>query len=619
MTAVIAIIMTFGLILTAGLVSFYSRRFNTTTAEFYLAGRKVGLFMNASAICGDYFSAASFLGVAGAVYASGLDGLWFGAGWGAGFVPVLIFFASPIRRFGEYTLPDFLAARFGSPAARIAGVIMVQLICAFYLAPQVVGAGLTWEMLVGVGLIGLSPYATGVLVVALVLGLYAALGGMRGTTLNQTLQFWVLFIAVAMVVALVLGYGFSYAAALGDVSRQSLTNPERYTVAEFTAVDPQSGVSPLDQARSVMNPAYWERYVEPHLADPEATVTVLIPQTSKMQPGAQLYFNQPGHRYTHWEQFSLVLALVLGTAGLPHIMNRYYTNPSGWVARLTTVWVLVLVAAFYIMAGMLGTAGRFFVPEVMAQVTDPHVLRQVVDGVLLRSDLVVPFLAQSLGGDLGLGLVAAGAFAAMFSTIGGLLLASAASWGHDLYEQFIAPDAPEWQRVAVGKAMVVVMCLIGVAVGLSIPNIGLTRVYPALIALMVTWAFAVSAGAFVPVLFLSIWWKRITLKGALAGMLIGGIGSVAFIVFNILRVTKVVPPDSVVGFLGQLTLPTVITLPLAVCAIWAVSMLDQRNVPAHLDEIWVRIHGTARERTERRLARLTDPRNPRSPYKHGSL
>lgn len=594
-------------------IAWYARRYSGSTLEFYLAGRTVNVFTNASAICGDYFSAASFLGVAGAVYASGMDGLWFGIGFAAGFVPVLLFLASPLRRFGEYTLPDFLAARFRSDAARLAGVAMVQLIALFYLAPQMVGAGTIWELLVGKGLPGLSPYATGVVVTALVMIVYTAVGGMRGTTWNQAVQFWIMVWAVAVLLLLGLLTGYSYSRALRDVSSGPLVSPETWRVADLLRPDPRTGQRPADRARAVMSEAYWSRHVAPRLGDPAAEVTVLMPQESRVRPGEPAVFNRPGHLYGPLDQVSVVLTLVLGTAGLPHVIMRYYTNPSGPVARWTTVYVLLFTSGFYLLASMIGVVARALTPR-LATAGAGAVPFQVVDGLLAYPDQVMPFLAQSLGGSLVLGHVAAGAFAAMFSTIGGLLMASAASWGHDLYEQYIRPDAPEHLRVAVGKAAVVGMAAVALLLGLAVPRVALTRAFPAVIALMVTWAFSVSASGLVPVLITSVWWRGITLKGALAGMLAGGGGAVTLLALNVLRVLGSLPSHPWLDLLGQVTFPTLFTVPLAFATIFLVSFLDRRNIPDNLDEVWLRVHGTARERQERLLMRAAAaPRRRRGP------
>ncbi|HYG57780.1 MAG TPA: hypothetical protein VD902_06895, partial [Symbiobacteriaceae bacterium] len=188
---------------------------------------------------------------------------------------------------------------------------------------------------------------------------------------------------------------------------------------------------------------------------------------------------------------------------------------------------------------------------------------------------------------------------------GGLLIASAASWGHDLYEKYIDPGASERRKVSVGRAAVVLMAALGMALSLGLPSLELHRTYPALIALMVTWALAVAGGGFFPVLFLGIWWRRTTTRAALAGMMVGGFGSVLLIVANVLRSTW---PDAP-GWLhtaGALTFPAIVTAPAAFAAMFAISLLDRRNVPANIDAIWARIHGTAKERAEARRSHASD-------------
>jgi cation/acetate symporter len=567
-------------------VSLYTRKFNSSTANFYLAGRKVGMLTNSTAICGDYFSAASFLGVAAAVYASGVDGMWFAIGFGAAFVPVVLFIASPLRKFGEYTIPDFLFSRFGkSHVARIIGVIMVQLICIFYLAPQMVGAGNTWNVLVGAGLFGMTPYQTGVVAVVVVMMFYVALGGMKGTTWNQMIQFWVLFTAMFLVFIMVLFNGIgSYAA-----ENKPLVNPSTVTVEKLMAGDPGSRI--YDKAKSVMSPEASAALDETiKTKQPNESITVLLPQANKLHPERQMTFQEPGHRYDWLNQFSMVLALVLGTMGLPHIMNRYYTNPSGRVARLSTLWVLAFVAIFYIMSSVVGTGARKIVAQLSA--TDPDLAKLTFDGMLLKADQIMPVLGKLVLGEFGLGYVAAGAFAAMFSTIGGLLIASAASWGHDIYENYVNPNAPEWKKVLVGKLAVVGMALFSLLVGLGIPAIGLDKAYPSLIAMMVTWAFAVSGGAFVPMIICSVWWKKTTRNGAIAGMVVGGGGSVFFILMNILKETGVFAAGSFGATLGSLAFPSVFVIPLSFLAIFIVSTLDKNKMPAYVNNIWARIHGS---------------------------
>src|SRR5690606_28998115 len=208
-------------------VSVVMRPRGSSTLDFYLAGQKVGIVTNAWAICGDYLSAASFLGVAAAVYVSGLDGAWYAVGFAAGFVPVLLFVAAPLRRYGEFSIPDFLGRRLGSERVRLVAVAVVQLVILSYLIPQSVGGGITWQLLVGEGFFGLSPYATGVLLSTAVVAAIVAFGGMRGTTWNQAVQFLLLLVALVWLAAVVIGEGFRYGDAVDALSAEPLANPSR--------------------------------------------------------------------------------------------------------------------------------------------------------------------------------------------------------------------------------------------------------------------------------------------------------------------------------------------------------------------------------------------------------
>lgn len=609
----IAIVMVIALVLFTVALSIFSRRFTRTTADFYLAGRKVGSFSNASAISGDYLSAASFLGVAGAVYASGLDGVWYAAGFAGGFMVVVLFIASALRRFGEYTVADFAFGRFGTSRIRLVTVLSVLLVSLFYMAPQMFGAGTTWKILVGQGFLpsdanglflGVDPvYLSGVIVVTIIMMLYVAMGGMKGTTLNQIFQFWILWFAMFMIVVFAFGNGFSYPKDLQEAANGKLVATKTMTVADLTKVDPATGKAPIDNAEATMKPESFAKVEEVVAAgDPTAKVDVLLGQKNKLHEAREMLFNEPGHRYNAFDQFSMVLALVLGTAGLPHILNRYYTNPSGSAARRSTFWVLVFIGTFYILAPIAGLAGRGFISRAAEAGTAPA-NAALVDGILVKSDALMPTLAQILGGEWLLGLVAAGAFAAMFSTIGGLLIAAASAIGHDVYEKYIDPNASEAKRVAVGKISVVGFSLLAGTLGWAIPFYGLDKAYPALIAMMVTWAFSVGASAFVPMLLTGIWWKGTTERGAISGMLVGLIGAIGIIFMNIFQQLKIpafAPDQGMIGFVASLTFPVLITFPAALLTIIVVSKIDGK-LPENIDHIWMRIHGTAHERHERDL------------------
>ncbi len=590
-------------------LSIFSQRFTRTTSDFYLAGRKVGSFTNASAISGDYLSAASFLGVAGAVYASGLDGVWYAAGFAGGFMVVVLFIASALRRFGEYTVADFSFGRFRTSRIRLITVLAVLMVSLFYMAPQMYGAGATWKILVGKGFfpaneaglfLGVDPaYLSGVTVVAVIMMFYVAVGGMKGTTLNQVIQFWWLWLAMFILVAFAVGGGFNYASNLRTASDGQLLEVKTLTIEQATTPNPATGKTPLEVAKASMKPESLAAVQETiDAGDATVKVSLLIPAANKLHETKQV-FNQPGHRYNAFDQFSMVLALVLGTAGLPHILNRYYTNPSGKAARRSTFWVLILIGTFYIMAPLVGLFGRLEIFTRYFEGTAPT-NATYVDGYLAKSDALMPTLAQILGGQGLLGIVAAGAFAAMFSTIGGLLIASASAVGHDVYEKYINPNASQRRRVWVGKISVICFSLLAWFLGWWIAYAGLANVYPALIAMMVTWAFAIGASTFVPMLLTGIWWKGTTERGAVTGMIIGLLGSVGIIVLNVLQQTEVIGKTGVVGFFGALTFPVLVTFPLALIATIVVSKIDGK-VPDNIDSIWMRIHGTASERHEKQL------------------
>lgn len=531
-------------------------RGSASTVDYYLAGQQVGMFTNASAICGDYFSAASFLGVAAAVYASGLDGMWYAAGFAAGFVPVLLFVAAPLRRFGRYSIPDFLGNRFGSEPVRVVAVVVVELVVLSYLVPQAVGSGLTWDLLLGVSLPGLTPYATGIVVTNVLVAAIVVLGGMRGATWNQAVQFLFLLAVLVWLTATVYAGGFSYPDAVERVSEQPLTAPVETAAGEWEL----AGVP--DRLRA---------------------------------DGSTAMFGMPGARYGPLGQFGLVVTLVLGTAGLPHVMNRFFTSPTGRAARMTTVWVLGLAGVFYVLAVLLGTAARsLFTAGAAAE--QPWLAALTVDGVLRVPEHSLLALGQLRAGSGGLTLVAAGAIVAILSTISGLLIAAAASWGHDVYERHVNPRATQAQAVRAGKLAVIVVALVSTVMALGLEPSRLTTTFPSIVAQMVTWAFALAGSALTPALLLGIWWPRTTARGVLCGMLAGGAVAITLIGVGLWWLSR------------EPTLPTIMLSPTLLAApvsfvVTAVVSLGG-EVPEDLPRLWLRMHGTAADRTAERLTRL---------------
>lgn len=545
------------LAMSVGLTAAARLRARRTAVDYYLAGQRVGIVTNACAICGDYLSAASFLGVAAAVYASGLDGLWYAAGFAAGFVPVALFTAAPLRRFGQHSLPDFLANRFGSEQVRAVAVGVVQLVILAYLIPQAVASGLTWSMLVDRGIFGLSPYATGVLVVSSIVAGLVAVGGMRGTTWNQATQFLLLLATLVWLSVVVIAAGFSYGGAVGELNDQPLLAP---------AVE-EDGSEHLVR-------------VDDHL-----------------NQGAPARFGQAGARYGPAGQFALVVALVFGTAGLPHVVNRFFTSPSGRAARRTTVWVVGLSGAFYALAVLLGTAARY----VIADAVDEHDWLEplTVDGVLRVPEHAILVLGRIHGGTGGLGLVATGALIAILSTIGGLLLAAAASWSQDIYSRHLNPRCSERQALRAGRLAVLTASAVAAAAALAFrpDDLAANATVPSLVATMVTWAFCLAGSALTPVLLLAIWWRGANAQGAVAGMVCGSAVVVVLVAIGLARGDDVGPQTSL--FLT----PTIIAAPLAVATTVLISR--RGTAPPDIDRVWRKMHGTAADRQAERLAQLT--------------
>lgn len=549
MTSILLLVV---LLAAVGSVAILIRPQRASTFEFYLAGRRVGVVTNACAICGDYFSAASFLGVAAAVYASGLDGMWYATGFAAGFVPVLLFIAAPLRRFGEFSIPDFLGRRLESNSVRLTSVAIVQLIILAYLVPQAVASGIIWELFIGQGVAGLSAYATGVLVSTAAIMLMVALGGMRGTTWTQAVQFLMLLAIFVWLAIIVVASGFNYPDALRELSSRPLANP-------------------------VETGGTWR----------------LEKVTNRLHPESPAYFGEPGGQYSQLGQFALILSLALGTAGLPHIMNRYFTSPTGTAARMTTVWVVGLAGLFYTLAVLLGTAARSVIRDVSAEL--PWLAELTTDGVLRVPEYALLVLGQVFGGRAGLGLIAVGALVAVLSTIAGLLLASAASWGHDIYERYINPHATQNQALWAGRAAVAVVAALSAGLALAVRPESLTGQFPSIVATMVTWAFALAGSALTPVFILAIWWRRTTGPGAVAGMVTGAVTAVTMCAAGVLM------GDT--PYAAVLMTPTVVSAPCAAVATVAVSLASRP--PQDMDRIWVRMHGTAADRRAVRLARLT--------------
>ncbi len=465
-------------------MGFRSAKTSKSASDFFVAGRSVSVGWNASAISGEYLSAASFMGIAGMVMSAGYDALWYPVCYACGYLFLLLFIAGPLRRFGAYTIPDFAEGRFDSPLFRRIAVCFVLFIGFFYTMPQMKGAGVTLSYI----LPGL-PYWVGVVVVGAVITLNVALGGMKGITLVQAVQYWIKMFAISLPIFVLLsvygGYGKNL--SLNDAAAPPAI--ERSVDAGEHARKPLPEKAPKD-----------EQWLEP-----------FGPLTTKAAKAAGLS-QEESRPLSLIYTYSLIIALVCGTAGLPHILVRFYTNPDGVAAKKTTMWVMILIGIFYVFPPVFGVLGRNFMPELYNATGSKG------------PDKVVLELPTLLGkgnilGSVLSGITCAGAFAAFMSTFSGLLVSMTSAVAHDIYGRMLKPDSTPAQRMRMFKIAAIVVGGLAMLLGTQVELLDIN--------FMVGQAFAIAAASYFPLLFMSAWWRGMTMRGAATGMLGGGILALA--------------------------------------------------------------------------------------------
>ncbi|MBT2513125.1 cation acetate symporter [Arthrobacter sp. ISL-30] len=459
-------------------IGFYGLRISRTTGDFYVASRTVKPWWNASAIGGEYLSAASFLGVAGLILLSGTDALWFPVGYTAGYLMLLLFVAAPLRRSGAYTIPDFTEARLDSKAVRRVTSFVVVAVGWLYIVPQLHGAALTIRITTGL------PSWLGSVAVVVVVCLTVVAGGMRSITFVQAFQYWLKLTALAVPVVFVL------LALAGN------------------------GV--------------------PAVSQPGTNPTSL--------PAAGAYQN-----------ISLMVALLFGTLGLPHVLVRFYTNPDGRSARRTTLIVLGLLSVFYLFPTASGLVGRVFAPELARN--------GQADALVL---LLPGRLVGGTAGELLSALVVAGAFAAFLSTTSGLVVSLAGVISQDLLGSSVRGF-----RLAALLAAVVPLGFAFLTDSFALAgSVGLV--------------FAFTASTICPVLLLGIWWRGLTDAGAITGMVTG-----ALLCGGAMVTGTVLGAASAPGWLAQ---PAAWTVPTAFAVMVLVSLATKNRVSPSAGRIMSRLH-----------------------------
>ena len=539
-------------------------------AEYYVAGRRVPAFFNGMATGADWMSAASFIGMAGTLFLSGFDGLAWVMGWTGGYCLVALFLAPYLRKFGQFTIPDFLAERYGGNIVRTIGII-AAITCSFvYVVAQIYGVGLITSRFTGLEFgIGVFVGLGGILVCSM-------LGGMKAVTWTQVAQYIILIIAYLTPVVWLgikhtgipvpqFAYGYTLQ-KVGELEKKITNDPKEQEVRKTFADRAAAANAALKEPEKAF--AEGKARVEKNLADLKAenapadkiaeAERAVAAYPKDVDTARSIWNREKGMTARsagprpHAEAFpgkdekardtarlnflGIVFCMMFGTAALPHILMRYYTTPSVQQARVSVFWSLFFIFLLYFTAPCLAVLAKYdmysnLVGSSFASLPAWAAAWAKVDPGLLNitdinKDGIVQWAEVVIGGDLivlatpeiaGLpyvvsGLVAAGGLAAALSTADGLLLTIANALSHDLYYKMIDPHASTTKRVTISKVLLVVVAIVAAYV---------TSLKPGDILFLVGAAFSLAASAFFPPLVLGVFWKRANKWGAIVGMIAG--------------------------------------------------------------------------------------------------
>lgn len=486
-------------------------RNNKTAADYYAGGRSFTGPQNGFAIAGDYLSAASFLGICGAIAINGYDGFLYSIGFLVAWLVALLLVAEMMRNTGKFTMADVLSFRLRQRPVRMAAALTTLAVCFFYLLAQMAGAGGLVSLLLGIdGRLGQSIV---IAVVGLLMILYVLVGGMKGTTWVQIVKAFLLIGgAVAMTVWVLAINGFNFNTLL------------------------------------------------------EAAVANSSKGDAILAPGLQYGANP-------WDFLSLGMALVLGTAGLPHVLMRFYTVPTAKEARRSVVWAIWLIGGFYLLTLVLGYgAGALVGAETIAAAPG---------GV----NSAAPLLALYLGGPVLLGVISAVAFATILAVVAGLTITAAASFAHDIYANVIKKDKKDAAgnpigadpngEVKVARRTVIVIGILAIVGGIGVQGQN--------IAFLVALAFAVAASANLPTILYSLFWRRFNTRGAVWSMYGGLISAIVLIVLSPVfsgNEKAMIPSIDIV--LWPLNNPGIVSIPLGFLLGWLGTVTSRSAESAEL-------------------------------------
>ncbi len=452
MTAALGMFLGFVLVTLA--ITYWAARRSRGDVAYFAAGRRITAWQNGLAVAGDYMSAASFLGIAGMIAFNGYDGFMYSVGWLVAYLTVLLIVAEPLRNAGKYTMADLLAYRLKARPVRAVASLSTLTVSTFYMIAQMVGAGALVKLL----LPGVN-YETAVIGVGVLMIVYVVFGGMLATTWVQIIKAVLLMSGSIFLSILVMNhFGFSFAAFFEAIGRVTWTGSDGAVITR-----------------------------------------------NFFQPG--LLFKPP---WGAIDLISLGLALIFGTAGLPHILVRFYTVPDARTARHSVVWAMVLIGIFYIMTTFLGFGA--------ATILTP--------GKISTENMSAPLLAEALGGKVFFAFISAVAFATILAVVAGLTISASTSFAHDFYTNVIhhGRERRPGEEVRVARITAFVVGAVAILLAIKLQTVN--------VAFLVGLAFAVAASANLPVIVLSIFWRRFNTAGAVAGLLFGLLSSIVLIMIS---------------------------------------------------------------------------------------
>jgi cation/acetate symporter len=518
-------------------ITIWASRQTKTATDFYAGGRSFSGFQNGMAIGGDYMSAASFLGIAGIIALYGYDGFLYSIGFLVAWLVALLLVAELLRNSGRYTMADVLAFRMRQRPVRTAAAVSTITVSIFYLLAQMVGAGALVGLLLGIRpgqtFLGMdaadAKIATIILVGALMI-IYVTVGGMKGTTYVQIVKAFLLMGGALVMTVLVLAhYKFNLSTLLGDAAAAS-------------------GKS--------------DAFLEPGL-----------------RYGVEVAGNATQTFYNKVDLLSLGIALVLGTAGLPHILIRFYTVPTARAARKSVLWAIGIIGTFYLFTLALGFGAAALVGGEAITAQDKAGNTAAPQ---LAQELGIRFLGGDIGGATLLAVIAAVAFATILAVVAGLTLASSSSLAHDFYANVVRRgEASERQEVNVARISAFGIGAVSIALAIFAQNLN--------VAFLVALAFAVAASGNLPAILYSLFWKRFNTSGAVWAIYGGLISAVVLVFFSPVvsgGATSMFPDGDWSWF--PLSNPGIISIPVGFLCGWIGTVISKEHDEKKYAELEVR-------------------------------